>query len=87
MEPLKAVERTIEACRLKMEPLRDVDTNDGGVEAQNGALEGLKPSGGTLKSRIRIRIRIEVRSRIRLRINGKSWVRIRNPCTVAGTVP
>ncbi len=34
--------------RLKIEPLRDVDTNNGGVEAQNGALDGLKTSGHRL---------------------------------------
>ncbi len=61
-----------------MEPLRDEDTNDEGVEAQNGALEGLKTSGDTLRSRIRIRIRTEVRSRIRIRITVKSWMFIRN---------
>jgi len=48
---------------------RAVDAHNGGVEAQNGAVEGLL----TQWSQIRITL---VRSRLRIRIKVKSWIRI-----------
>jgi hypothetical protein len=58
--------------RLKMEPWRAVNAYNGGVEAQNGAVEGLKTSGhGNTLMRSRIRITIHIKK--------KSLIRIHNP--------
>jgi hypothetical protein len=47
------------------------------MEAQNGALDGLKTSGRRFPSLMRIRIRIKVKVWIRFRIEVKSWIQIR----------
>jgi hypothetical protein len=40
-DPLQHKLRTQELYRLKIEPRRTVDDHNGGLEDQNGALEGL----------------------------------------------
>jgi hypothetical protein len=71
-----------ELSRLKIEPWRTVGTQNGGVEAQTGGLEGLRPLIADritlMRSTIRIRIHIEVKSWIRIRIIAKILIRIRN---------
>ncbi len=37
-----------ELCKLKMKPRRAVDFHNGGVETQNGAVEGLTTNGGRI---------------------------------------
>jgi hypothetical protein len=54
-----------------MKPWRAVDALNGGVEAQNRAMEGLQTNGPLIRitivrSRIRIRILINVKSQIRI---------------------
>ncbi len=65
-----------------------MDANSGGLEAQNGALEGLLTSGRRFPMSSRIRNRIEVKIWIQIRIKVKSRIlilvrievmRIRNP--------
>jgi hypothetical protein len=64
-----------------MEPWRAVDAHNGGLEAQNGALEGLLTSFcrfASLRRGPMIQIRIKERRLIRIRIRVKV-MRIRNP--------
>jgi hypothetical protein len=72
-----------ELWRLKMPPRRAMNVHmNGGVEAQNGAMEDLQTNGSRLaslvRSRNRIRIRIKMKSRIQLRtLTVRSWSRMR----------
>jgi hypothetical protein len=45
MGPDRVKDKIQKLYRLKMGPCRAVDAYNGGVEAQNGAVEGLKTSG------------------------------------------